>query len=246
VATFDLRRRLTAEFLGTGTLVCAVVGSGIMGERLAGGNTALALLGNTLPTGAILTVLILILGPISGAHMNPAVSLAMLWRRELPAGEAAAYALAQLAGGVAGTLTAHSMFDLPLLQLGGTVRTGFGQWIGEFVATFGLLATILGCRRFAPATIAPAVGLYITAAYWFTSSTSFANPAVTLARALSDTFAGIRPVDLPAFWLAQLAGTAAAVLVFSWIFEGRAALPRSPSDRRAGYEMPERVFEEPH
>jgi len=246
VARFDLRRRLTAEFLGTGTLVCAVVGSGIMGERLAGGNTALALLGNTLPTGAILTVLILILGPISGAHMNPAVSLAMVWRRELPAGEAVAYAVAQMAGGIAGASTAHLMFDLSVIQLGSTVRTGLGQWIGEFVATFGLLATILGCLRFARSAIAPAVGLYITAAYWFTSSTSFANPAVTLARALSDTFAGIRPVDLPAFWVAQLAGAATAVLVFGWILEGRAPSSTSPPHRRAGHDMPEHVFEEPH
>lgn len=241
---FDLPRRLVAEVLGTGTLVCAVVGSGIMGERLAGGNTALALLGNTLPTGAILTVLILILGPISGAHMNPAVSLAMAWRRELPAGEAGAYVLAQLLGGIGGALTAHLMFDLPLLQFGTKVRTGLGQWTGELVATFGLLATILGCLRFARAAIAPAVGLYITAAYWFTSSTSFANPAVTLARTLSDTFAGIRPVDLPAFWVAQLAGAAAAVLVFGWILEGRAPSLPSPSHRRAPVETRARAFDE--
>lgn len=244
MSAFDLPRRLTAEVLGTGTLVCAVVGSGIMGERLAGGNTALALLGNTLPTGAILTVLILILGPISGAHMNPAVSLAMAWRRELPASEAGAYVLAQLLGGIGGTLTAHLMFDLPLLQFGTKVRTGLGQWTGELVATFGLLATILGCLRFARAAIAPAVGLYITAAYWFTSSTSFANPAVTLARTLSDTFAGIRPVDLPAFWVAQLAGAAAAVLVFGWILEGRAPLPTSPSQGRQPAETRARAFDE--
>lgn len=217
---FDLPRRLAAELLGTGTLVCAVVGSGIMGERLAAGNTALALLGNTLPTGAILTVLILILGPISGAHLNPVVSLALARRRAIPSSEAAAYALAQMLGGIAGAMTAHLMFDLPLVQFGSTARTGLGQWTGEVVATFGLLATILGCLRFVPQAIAPAVGLYITAAYWFTSSTSFANPAVTLARALSDTFAGIRPIDLPAFWLAQLAGAMAAVAVFGWMFEG--------------------------
>jgi glycerol uptake facilitator-like aquaporin len=240
MARFDLRRRLTAEFLGTGTLVCAVVGSGIMGERLAGGNTALALLGNTLPTGAILTVLILILGPISGAHMNPAVSLAMARRRELPAGEAVAYAVAQMAGGIAGASTAHLMFDLPMIQLGSTVRTGLGQWIGEFVATFGLLATILGCLRFARAAIAPAVGLYITAAYWFTSSTSFANPAVTLARALSDTFAGIRPIDLPGFWVAQLAGAMAAVAVFGWIHEPRGQEPSPGSGAAAGRGAAER------
>ncbi|BCX16676.1 MAG: MIP family protein [Geminicoccaceae bacterium] len=241
---FDLPRRLAAEFLGTGTLVCTVVGSGIMGERLAGGNTALALLGNTLPTGAMLTVLILILGPISGAHMNPAVSLAMAWRRELPSSEAGAYVLAQLLGGICGALTAHLMFDLPLLQFGTKVRTGLGQWTGELVATFGLLATILGCSRFARAAIAPAVGLYITAAYWFTSSTSFANPAVTLARALSDTFAGIRPVDLPAFWVAQLAGAAAAVLVFGWILEGRASSPTSPSQGRPPAETRARTLDE--
>jgi glycerol uptake facilitator-like aquaporin len=221
VSGFDLPRRLVAEFLGTGTLVCAVVGSGIMAERLAGGNPALALLGNTLPTGAILAVLILILGPVSGAHMNPAVSLAMARRGAISAGEAAAYVVAQAIGGVAGTMTAHLMFELPLLQLGGTARTGLGQWAGEFVASFGLLATILGCSRFAPNAVAPAVALYIAAAYWFTSSTSFANPAVTLARALSDTFAGIRPLDLPAFWLAQIAGAAAAVAVFDWLFAGR-------------------------
>lgn len=226
---FDLRRRLVGELLGTGTLVCCVVGSGIMAERLAGGNTALALLGNTLPTGAILTVLILVLGPVSGAHMNPTVSLAMAWRGSLSAREAGAYALAQMLGGILGAVTAHLMFDLPLVQLGSTVRTGLGQWTGELVASFGLLATILGCLRFAPAAVAPAVGLYITAAYWFTSSTSFANPAVTLARALSDTFAGIRPIDLPAFWLAQTVGAMAAVLVFGWILEGRVP----PASRRA-------------
>lgn len=217
---FDLPRRLAAELLGTGTLVCAVVGSGIMAERLAAGNLALALLGNTLPTGAILAVLILILGPVSGAHMNPAVSLAMAKRGAMRVREAAAYVVAQAFGGIAGTMAAHLMFELPLLQLGGTARTGLGQWAGEFVASFGLLATILGCLRFAPNAVAPAVALYITAAYWFTSSTSFANPAVTLARALSDTFAGIRPLDLPAFWLAQIAGAAAAVAVFDWLFAG--------------------------
>lgn len=233
MAPFDLPRRLTAEFLGTGTLVCTVVGSGVMAERLAGGNVAIALLGNTLPTGAILTVLILILGPISGAHLNPAVSFAMAWRRALALPEAFAYGVAQAAGGIAGALTAHLMFDLPLLQAGTTIRSGLGVWSGELVATFGLLATIWGCLRFAPTVIAPAVGLYITAAYWFTSSTSFANPAVTLARALSDTFAGIRPVDVPAFWAAQMAGAFLATLVFGWLL--------APNEARALARERERV-----
>ena len=239
MARFDLRRRLTAEFLGTGTLVCAVVGSGIMGERLAGGNTALALLGNTLPTGAILTVLILILGPISGAHMNPAVSLAMARRRELPAGEAVAYAVAQMAGGIAGASTAHLMFDLPMIQLGSTVRTGLGQWIGEFVATFGLLATILGCLRFARAAITPAVGLYITAAYWFTSSTSFANPAVALARAFV-----VEPdlllLDEPYTGLDQDAAAVLDDLLRQVATEGRTVI-MTTHDLRRGHALADRI-----
>lgn len=217
MTVFDLPRRLTAELLGTGTLVATVVGSGIMAEKLAGGNVAVALLGNTLPTGAILVVLIIVLGPISGAHMNPAVSAIMALRRALPPGEALFYVLAQTLGGVLGTMTAHLMFDLPLILPSDTVRSGVGQWAGELVATFGLVATILGSVRFQPSAVPYAVGLYITAAYWFTSSTSFANPAVTIARALSDTFAGIAPADVPAFVVMQFAGGVLAMLVFDWL-----------------------------
>ena len=215
---FDLPRRLTAEALGTGLLVATVVGSGIMAARLAGDAGALALLCNTIPTGAILVVLITILGPVSGAHFNPAVSAAMALRRELPSGELAPYVLAQIAGGVAGSWLAHAMFDLPLLQASLTLRTGPGQWLGEFTATFGLLLAIFGAVRFNAAAVPWCVGLYITAAYWFTSSTSFANPAVTIARAVSDTFAGIRPADVPAFVLAQLAGALGATLLCGWLY----------------------------
>jgi glycerol uptake facilitator-like aquaporin len=187
----DLRRRLVAELLGTTFLLAAVVGSGIMAQKLAGGNVAIALLGNTLPTGAILIVLILILGPVSGAHMNPAVSLAMTLRGSLARHDLAPYVVAQLVGGFLGVLAAHAMFDLPLWQVSTTVRIGVPQWLAEFVATFGLLLTIFGCIARAPSAVPYAVGLYITAAYWFTASTSFANPAVTIARAMSDTFVGI-------------------------------------------------------
>ena len=204
-------RRVAAEFLGTAFLLAGVVGSGIMAAKLAGGNGALALLCNTLPTGALLTVLILTFGPLSGAHFNPAVSMAMVMRRELPAGVAATYIAAQIVGGIVGVLAAHVMFELPLWQLSATVRTGPGQWAGEFVATLGLLLTIVGCAARTPAAIPYAVGLYITAAYWFTASTSFANPAVTVARALSDTYAGIAAAGVPAFIVAQLAGACAAV-----------------------------------
>jgi glycerol uptake facilitator-like aquaporin len=213
-----LARRLTAEALGTGLLVAAVVGSGIMAAKLAGDDTALALLCNTLPTGAILVVLITILGPISGAHLNPAVSVAIAFRREMPAPELTAYVLAQVAGGIAGSLLAHGMFELPLVQISVTTRTGVGQWLGEITAAFGLVLTIFGCVRFEPTAVSWCVGLYISAAYWFTSSTSFANPAVTVARAVSDTFAGIRPLDVPAFIVAQLAGALAASLVAGWLF----------------------------
>jgi glycerol uptake facilitator-like aquaporin len=216
-AAFDRPRRLVAEALGTAFLLATVVGSGIMAERLAGGNLALALLGNTLPTGAILIVLILILGPVSGAHFNPAVSLTFLLQRQIGAGDALAYVGAQVAGGLAGTWLAHAMFGEPVLMLGTTARSGAGQWLGEITATFGLVATILGCVRFRPGAVAPAVGLYITAAYWFTSSTSFANPAVTIARAFSDSFAGIRPHDAPAFIAAQLIGAVLATLVLGWL-----------------------------
>jgi glycerol uptake facilitator-like aquaporin len=215
--TADLPRRLAAETLGTGLLVAAVVGSGIMAARLAGGNQALALLCNTLPTGTILVVLITVLSPISGAQLNPAVSAVMVLRRELTPREGAAYAVAQIAGGIAGTLLAHAMFGLPLLQASLTVRTGGSQWLAEATATFGLLLTILGCVRYNPQAIPWAVGLYITSAYWFTSSTSFANPAVTIARAVSDTFAGIRPSDVPAFILAQLTGALAASALARWL-----------------------------
>lgn len=214
---FDLRRRLVAELLGTGSLVATVVGSGIMAERLAGGNVAVALLGNTIPTGAILVVLILVFGPLSGAHFNPAVTAVMALRRLLPPSDAMLYAVAQVVGGVLGTMTAHVMFDLALVLPSATPRGGLGQWTGELVATFGLLATILGCLRFQAAAIPYAVGLYITAAYWFTSSTSFANPAVTIARALSDTFAGIAPLDVPAFIAMQLLGAVLASFVFGWL-----------------------------
>jgi glycerol uptake facilitator-like aquaporin len=222
--TFDLPRRVTAEALGTGLLVAAVVGSGIMAAKLAGGNQALALLCNTIPTGAILVVLITILGPVSGAHFNPAVSAAMVLRRDLPPGELPPYVLAQIAGGIAGSWLAHGMFDLPLLQASLTLRTGPDQWLGEFTATFGLLLAIFGAVRFAPSAVPWCVGLYITAAYWFTSSTSFANPAVTIARAVSDTFAGIRPADVPGFVAAQLAGAALATLLCGWLFARASAV----------------------
>jgi glycerol uptake facilitator-like aquaporin len=214
----DLRRRATAEFTGAAFLLAAVIGSGIMGAKLAGGNAALALLCNTLPTGAILTVLILTLGPVSGAHLNPAVSLAFALRGELPWPDCAAYIAAQVAGAIAGVWAAHLMFELPLWQFSATARTGTGQWFAEAVATFGLLLTIFGCLRGAPGTVAYAVGLYITAAYWFTASTSFANPAVTVARSLSDTFAGISPSGVLAFILAQLAGMLAALALRTWLW----------------------------
>lgn len=217
-ARFDLPRRLLAEALGTAFLLATVVGSGIMAERLADGNVALALLANAISTGAILIVLITILGPVSGAHLNPAVSAALALRRELPRHEFIVYVLAQLAGGVAGSALAHGMFELPLVQISVTTRTGAGQWLGESTAAFGLLFTIFGCMRFRPAAVPWCVGLYITAAYWFTSSTSFANPTVTIARGLSDTLAGIRPADVPAFIVVQLAGALAASLLAGWLF----------------------------
>jgi glycerol uptake facilitator-like aquaporin len=211
-------QRLCAEALGTAFLLAAVVGSGIMAQRLADGNVALALLGNTLPTGAILVVLITIFGPLSGAHFNPAVSLAFALRGELPWRETGAYLAVQVAGGILGVWAAHAMFGLPLWQVSTTVRSELGQWIAEAVATFGLLLTILGCVARTPGAVAWAVGLYITAAYWFTASTSFANPAVTLARALSDTFAGIAPAGAPAFIAAQLVGALAALPVARWLW----------------------------
>jgi glycerol uptake facilitator-like aquaporin len=214
----SLAQRGVAECLGTAFLLAAVVGSGIMAAKLAGGNGALALLCNTLPTGAILTVLILTFGPVSGAHFNPAVSIAQALRRELPPGVAAMYIGAQIVGGIVGVWAAHAMFDLPLWQLSGTTRTGTGQWFAEGVATFGLLLTIFGCGARTPAAIPYAVGLYITAAYWFTASTSFANPAVTIARAFSDTYAGIAPTGVLAFIAAQLLGMLAAVALGRWLW----------------------------
>ncbi len=217
-APASLPRRLSAEALGTAFLLAAVVGSGIMAQRLSEGNGALALLCNTLPTGAILTVLILIFGAVSGAHFNPAVSVAFALRRELPWPEAASYTAAQIIGGVIGVWTAHLMFELPVWQVSLHARTGPGQWLAEFVATFGLLLTILGCVARTPASVPYAVGLYITSAYWFTSSTSFANPAVTIARALSDTFAGIAPTGVGAFIAAQFVGMLAAVVLGRWFW----------------------------
>ena len=214
-----LARRLAAEGLGAFFLFACVIGSGIMAERLAGGNDAVALLANTIATGAILFVLITMLGPISGAHMNPAVSLVAASRGELRWGNAAAYIATQLAFGILGAWAAHLMFDLPALQLSAKARSGLGQWTGEAIATFGLILTIIGTVRFRREWVPASVALYITAAYWFTSSTSFANPAITIARSLSDTFAGIAPVDVPMFIAAQLAGAALAAAVARFLFD---------------------------
>jgi glycerol uptake facilitator-like aquaporin len=214
-----MSRALVAEFLGTMLLLVAVVGSGIMAERLAGGNVALALLCNALATGAILVVLITILGPLSGAHFNPCVTLYFALRRQILWRSAALYVPTQLAAAVTGVWLAHAMFALPLLQLSEHLRQGPAQWLSEFVATFGLLTTIAGAARFAPPAIPFLVGLYITGAYWFTASSSFANPAVTLARALSDSFAGIAPVSVPGFLAAQLSGALAGYWVLGWLFQ---------------------------
>lgn len=216
--TSDVPRRAAAECLGTAFLLAAVVGSGIMAAKLAGGNGALALLCNTLPTGAILVVLILIFGPVSGAHFNPAVSLAFVLKRELPVEAALAYIGAQLVGAIGGAWLAHLMFELPMLQIASTARAGAGQWLAEAVATFGLLLTIFGCLAGARAATPYAVGLYITAAYWFTASTSFANPAVTIARSLTDTFSGIAPAGVPPFILAQGVGAGAATALGTWFW----------------------------
>lgn len=219
--TADLPRRAAAEFLGTALLLATVIGSGIMAAKLAGGNGALALLCNTIPTGAILAVLILIFAPVSGAHFNPVVTLAFVFRRELPIVVALAYLATQVAGAIAGAWLAHLMFDLPLLQVASTARVGAGQWVAEAVATFGLLLTIFGCLAGVRDAVPYAVALYITAAYWFTSSTSFANPAVTIARSLSDTFAGIAPNGVAAFIAAQCVGALAATLLASWLWTSR-------------------------
>ena len=216
MSDFSLSRRLTAEALGTAMLVGTVVGSGIMADRLSD-DVAVSLLGNTLPTGAILVVLITILGPISGAHFNPAVTFVFWLKRELGLAVAGAYIVSQVLGGICGSLIAHVMFELPVWQASTTARTGAGQWVAEVVATFGLLASILAGIRFREAAVPWLVGLYITAAYWFTASTSFANPAVAISRAFTDTFAGIRPVDLPGFIVAELVGAALALVLFSWL-----------------------------
>ncbi|MEM8626250.1 MAG: MIP/aquaporin family protein [Pseudomonadota bacterium] len=224
---FDLQRRLVAEALGTGLLVATVVGSGIMAERLTE-DVALALLGNTIPTGAILVVLITVLGPVSGAHFNPAVSFAFWLRGALPKGEAVGYAAAQIAGGIAGTVVAHLMFELAPLDISGTARTGLAQWFAEVVASFGLVAVILAGLRFREAAVPWLVGLYITAAYWFTASTSFANPAVAIARGFTDTFSGIRPLDVPGFIVAEFAGAALAVYLVAWLLREAPIFGRDP------------------
>jgi len=213
-------RRLTSEFIGTGFLVAAVVGSGVMAERLSGGNVALALLANTIATGAALVALILTFGSISGAHFNPAVTLADALEGGLTWTEASRYVPVQILGGVTGTLVAHMMFGIPAVSISHHARSGPAQFLSEFVASFGLLSVVWGCSRLRSVAVPFAVGAYITAAYWFTSSTSFANPAVTIARSLSDTFAGIRPVDVPLFIAAQLLGALAATLLFRWLVPG--------------------------
>ncbi len=212
-----LPRRLTAEFMGTCLLVAAVVGSGIAGERLSGGNEAIALLCNTLATGAILAVIILMFSEISGAHFNPAVTLAFLIRRQISGTDAATYVITQIAGGIAGALLAHIMFSEPLIALAGNERSGAPLWVAEIVATAGLVGAIFACLRFRPQAVPYAVALVISAGYWFTSSTSFANPAVTIARALTDTFTGIRPADVPFFIVAQIVGAIGATYLFRWL-----------------------------
>jgi glycerol uptake facilitator-like aquaporin len=226
---YDRTRRLAAEALGTAFLLATVVGSGIMAETLAAGNIALALLGNTIPTGAILVVLILMLGPVSGAHFNPAVTFTFLLRGDIGRSEALAFMLAQTVGGLLGAWAAHLMFEAPLLMLSLTARGGSGQWLGEVIETFGLVATILATLRHRPDAVPFAVGLYITAAYWFTSSTSFANPAVTIARSFSDTFSGIRPLDAPAFILCQFLGAALATAFFAWLLQPEPTARTAPS-----------------
>jgi glycerol uptake facilitator-like aquaporin len=217
MATHALHQRIGAEFIGSAMLLATVIGSGIMGERLAGGNVAIALLGNTIPTGAILVVLITMLGPISGAHFNPAVTVVFAIKGELSGSEGLGYVAAQVLGGIIGVLAAHAMFDETLVQIASKVRAGPSQWFSEWMAAFGLVMTILLTLRASAAAVATSVGLYITAAYWFTASTSFANPAVTVARAFSNTFAGIRPQDVTPFIIAQLIGAITAVYVCRWL-----------------------------
>jgi glycerol uptake facilitator-like aquaporin len=216
-----LPQRVFCEWLGTAFLLATIIGSGVMAQKLAGGNEGLALLCNTLPTGAILAVLILVFGPLSGAHFNPAVSIAFALRHELPWSAAAIYIGTQVLGGLVGVWVAHLMFELPVWQFSITERTGAGQWLAEAVATFGLLLTVFGCVSQRPDAVPYAVGLYITAAYWFTASTSFANPAVTIARSLSDTFAGIAPTGVTGFIVSQLAGMLAAVILSRWLWRER-------------------------
>ena len=220
-----LSRRLVAEALGTALLLAVVIGSGIMAERLAGGNVAIALLANTIATGAGLVALILMFGAISGAHFNPAVTLSQAWQRNMPAAEVLPYITVQVGGAFAGVAAAHGMFGEALFFASEHVRSGPAQWWSEFIATFGLVGVIIGCSRSRPAITPFAVATYITAAYWFTASTSFANPAVTLARAASNTFAGIRPADAPGFILAQLAGMAAATALFCWLYPATTTTP---------------------
>lgn len=225
-------RRLAAEAIGTALLLATVVGSGIMGERLAGGNDALALLGNTIATGAILVVIIMMFAEISGAHFNPAVTLTFVLRREIGVGLAVAYIAVQVASAFAGTWLAHAMFEEPIFQLGIKVRSGPAQWLAEFVATFGLVATILAVARWQPRAVPMAVGLYISAGYWFTASTSFANPAVTIARAFTATFSGIAPADAPAFIVAQVVGATAAAIVMGWLLRPK---PAPETSERSSY-----------
>jgi glycerol uptake facilitator-like aquaporin len=225
--TASIGRRVAAEGLGTALLLAAVVGSGIMAERLAGGNVAIALLANSLATGGALVALILTFAPISGAHFNPAVTLAVAIAGHMRARDAAPYMVAQVVGAVLGVWLAHLMFDLPIIEMSVRERSGLGQWAGEFTATFGLIALIESGRRHFAAALPGAVAAYIAAAYWFTSSTSFANPAVTLARSLSDTFAGIAPSNVPAFIAAQLAGAAAAIVLFRWFYRREDVATRS-------------------
>ncbi len=217
--TFSLARQLVAEGLGTALLLTVVIGSGIMGDRLSGGNVAIALLGNTISTGAALVVLITIFGSLSGAHFNPAVTLAFLLKREIKPITAVLFITAQMIGAIAGVIAAHAMFGEAILQVSTKLRDGPAQMFSEFIATFGLLATILGCVRFSTGFTPVAVGLYITSAYWFTASTSFANPAVTVARSLSNTFAGIAPSSAPAFIVAQILGAVTAVVLFGWLLK---------------------------